>query len=143
MLILRTVALVLLKSKSSNPVAPEDANLTNFIPSPTEDDVAFVAKEFNVIEFQGDSIELTLGEYNKNGRKKREAIEVPVLTPEATYRFSQLNTDESGVGNKLKIPFYQNLARRLLCISYWILNFLKDIFNFFSFKMQPELNNNT
>lgn len=128
--LLRTVALVLLKSKSSNPVAPEDIKLTSSIPSPAEDDVAFIAKKFNVSEFQGDSIEVTLGEYKENGRKKREAIEVPALTPDATYRFSQLNTDESGVRNK-RSSFYQYLTRRLLYTSY-TLNFFKRSFSNFS-----------
>ena len=93
----RTVALVLLKSESSIPPAPETVNLTKSIPSALEDDIAFIAKVFPVTEFQGDSIQVSLRVYKENRRRKREAIEVPVLTPGATYRVSQLNTDESGV----------------------------------------------
>ena len=98
---LRTVALVLLKSKSSNPISPEVVNLKSTIPSSAEDDVAFIAKEFNVSELKGDSIEITLGEFKENRRRKRAAIEVPALTPGAKYRFAQLDTDGSGVGNKV------------------------------------------
>ena len=93
----RTVALALLKSKSSILPAPETVNLTKSIPSALEDDVAFIAKEFPVTEFQGDSIEVSLRTYKENRRRKREDVEVPVLIPGATYRVSQLNTNESGV----------------------------------------------
>ena len=94
----RTVAFVLLKSKGSNPVAPEVMTLKKSLPSPAEEDVAFIAKEFHVTELQSDSIKITLREHKKNRRRKRE-VDVYALTPKATYRFAQLNTDELGVCN--------------------------------------------
>ena len=100
----RTVALVLLKSKSSILPAPETVNLTKSIPSSLEDGVAFIAKEFPVTEFQGDSIEVSLRVYKENRRRKREAVEVPVLILGATYSVSQLNTNESGVRKESKDP---------------------------------------
>ena len=65
----RTVAFVLLKSKWSNPVAPEVMTLKKSLPSPAEEDVAFIAKKFDVTAFQGDSVTITLREHEKKSGK--------------------------------------------------------------------------
>ena len=72
--VFRTVALVLLKSESSILPAPETVNLTKSIPSALEDDVAFIAKEFPVTEFQSDSIELYCFERIKKTDAGREKL---------------------------------------------------------------------
>jgi hypothetical protein len=69
------------------------------VPSKAEDNVAFKVKEFNIAEFQGDTIEISLRQSKDNRRRKR-AIEVYALVSDATYRTAQLNTDESGVSYK-------------------------------------------
>ena len=126
---LRTVALVLLKSTSSNPVAPESVKLMESIPSPEKDNVAFIAKDFHVTEFQGDSIEVSLRVYKENERRKREAVEVPALTPGATYRFSQLNRDESKVRRDQRIllffakTFQIEFPRRALISENFLIKF--------------------
>lgn len=94
---LRTVALVLLKSKSANPPAPEEVKLEDSPPFETVDNVAFIARKFNIIEFQGDTIEVSLRESKGNRRRKREVTVLDILSSGATYRATQLNTDESGV----------------------------------------------
>ena len=87
--------------------------LKKSLPPPAEEDVAFIAKEFDVTEFQGDSITITLREHEKNRRRKRE-VDVYALTPKATYRFAQLNTDEFGVCNLF-------LARMFFFCYSWVI----------------------
>ena len=92
----RFVALVLLKSQASNPVAPEELReLRMSPPSENEDNVAFVARNFSITEFQNDTIKIVLQKYNS--RRKRD-IEIAALSPGGTYRAAQVNTDETGVG---------------------------------------------
>ena len=69
------------------------------VPSKAEDNVAFKVKVFNIAEFQGDTIEISLRQSKDNRRRKR-AIEVYALVSDATYRTAQLNTDEFGVSYK-------------------------------------------
>jgi hypothetical protein len=96
--LLRNVTLVLLKSKKSeNLPAPEDIKVQKSPPSEEEDDIAFVAKVFDITEFQEDTIEISLQQSKDKRRKKRNAVVVPALAPMSTYRTAQLNTDESGV----------------------------------------------
>ena len=87
---------MLLKSESSKPPAPEVVQLKMSVPSKAEDNVAFKVKVFNIAEFQGDTIEISLRQSKDNRRRKR-AIEVYALASGTTYRTAQLNTDESGV----------------------------------------------
>ena len=95
----RTVALVLLLSKSSNPPAPEELNVQKSPPADNKaDNVAFIASQFNITEFQSDTVEISLRESRSSGRRKKRAVEVYTLAPNATYRTAQLDTDESGVG---------------------------------------------
>ena len=79
--------------------------LTKSIPSPAEENVAFIVRQFDVSKFEGNSIEIELQEYKGNRRRKREAIEVAALTPKATYRSTQMNTDESGVSQSTSSTF--------------------------------------
>ena len=72
--------------------------LKKSLPSQAEEDVAFIAEEWDITELQGDSVTITLREHKKNRRRKGE-VDVYALTPKATYRFAQLNTDELGVCN--------------------------------------------
>ncbi len=71
---------------------------------PKVDNVAFIAKTFNISEFQDDEIVILLREFKEKRRRKREALatEVDVLTSGATYRVGQMNNDGSGVGSTLK-----------------------------------------
>jgi hypothetical protein len=62
------------------------------------DNVAFIAKKFNITEFQNDTVEISLLEFKGNRRKKRDAIDVYTLIPDTTYRITQMNTNGSGVG---------------------------------------------
>ena len=89
--------------------------LKKSLPSPAEEDVAFIAKEFDVTEFQGDSIAITLREQKKNRRRKRK-VDVYALTPKATYRFAQLNTDELGVCNFFLAGIFLTVG--LFCTQY-------------------------
>ncbi|CAB3995581.1 receptor-type tyrosine- phosphatase epsilon-like isoform X1 [Paramuricea clavata] len=93
---IKTVALVLLKSKSADPPAPEYVTLEDSPPFETVDNVAFIARKFSIIEFQGDTIEISLRESKGNRRRKREVTVLDLLSSGATYRTTQLNTDESG-----------------------------------------------
>jgi hypothetical protein len=79
--LLRTVTLVLLKSKLESPPAPEDIELQKSPPSEGEDDIAFVAKVFDITEFQEDTIEISLQQSKDKRRKKRNAVVVPALAP--------------------------------------------------------------
>ena len=72
--------------------------LKKSLPPAAEEGVAFIAKEFDVTEYQGGSITIALLEHKKNRRRKRE-VDVYALTSKTTYRFTQLNTDELGVCN--------------------------------------------
>ncbi|CAB4021699.1 receptor-type tyrosine- phosphatase S [Paramuricea clavata] len=94
---IKTVALVLLLSKSSNFPAPEELNVQKSPPADDKtDNVAFIASEFNITEFQSDTVEISLRESRSSGRRKKRAVEVYTLAPNATYRTAQLDTDESG-----------------------------------------------
>ena len=79
----------------------ENLQIQNSRPSDTmTDNVAFIAKTFNISEFQNETMEVFLREFKENGRRKREAIEVFSLVSGATYRVTQINRDSSGVGIK-------------------------------------------
>ncbi|XP_028402571.1 receptor-type tyrosine-protein phosphatase F-like isoform X3 [Dendronephthya gigantea] len=94
---IRTVALVLLLSESSVPPAPGDIKIESSFPPKNRTDVAFIAKEFNISDFQSDTIEISLQESRNNRRRKREAVKIKnALRPNETYRTAQMNTDESG-----------------------------------------------
>ena len=94
----RTVALVLLLSTSSSPPAPGELNVQKSPPADNKaDNVAFIASQFNITEFQSDTVEISLRESRSSGRRKKRAVEVYTLAPNATYRTAQLDTDESGV----------------------------------------------
>ena len=102
----RTVVLIILQLQSnlSKPAAPEDLIVQNSRPSgPKVDNVAFIAKTFNISEFQDDEVVILLREFKEKRRRKREAlaIEVDVLASGATYRVAQVNNDSSGVGSTL------------------------------------------
>ncbi|CAB4001321.1 receptor-type tyrosine- phosphatase S-like isoform X11 [Paramuricea clavata] len=103
---IKTVALVIfqLQSESSKPPAPENLNVENSPPSDTKaNNVVFIAKQFDITEFQNDTVEIFLRESKGNRRRKREAVDVYILIPNTMYRIAQMNTD--GAGN----PFW----------SYW------------------------
>ena len=106
----RTVVLIILQLQSnlSKPAAPEDLIVQNSRPSdPKVDNVAFIAKTFNISEFQDDEVVILLREFKEKRRRKREAlaIDVDVLTSGATYRVAQVNNDGSGVGSTLTISY--------------------------------------
>ena len=98
-----------LQSKSSEPARLE--NLQQPLPnSPTSDtkadNVAFIAIEFAINVFQSDKIEISLREFKEDRRIKRETFKVNKLTPNATYRMAQRNTDGANVGRaKAKCDF--------------------------------------
>ena len=95
----RNVTLVVLKSESDNPPAPEDIQLQMSPPSEEQNNIAFNAKVFDITEFQEDTIEISLQSKEKR-RRKRNAFKVDALVPASKYRAAQMNTDESGVGKK-------------------------------------------
>jgi hypothetical protein len=104
----RTVALVILQlqSETDKPPAPENLNVENSPPSDTKaDNVVFIAKQFNITEFQNDTVEIFLRESKGNRRRKRDAVDVYTLIPDTTYRIAQMNTDGFGVG------IYKTLAK--------------------------------
>ena len=123
-LFFRTVELVMLqlRSKLSKPVVLENLQIQKSRPSDTiRDNVAFIAKMFDISEFQNDTMEVLLREFKENGRRKREAIETFSLISGATYRFTQINRDSSGVGIKSWVgvrgkqnPKEKNLQQRYL-----------------------------
>lgn len=96
----RTVALVMLQlqSKSSVPFAPENLTVSNSTPQDSnENNVAFIAKEFDITDFQGDRMEIILRKPKVRQRRKRESNMVDTLAENATYRVAQKNTDCSKV----------------------------------------------
>ncbi len=88
-----------LRSKSSKPEALENLNVLNSSsPDTKADNIAFVAKIFQISEFQNDTKVVSLREIKENRRRKREATESFILAPGVTYRVTQINRDGSGVG---------------------------------------------
>ena len=94
-------------SKSSEPPALEDIKIENALPSEGMTNVAFIAKEFNISEFQNDTKEITLQVSRNNRQKKREPVEIHTLRPSATYRTTQMNTDEFGVSSIMVEIFHE------------------------------------
>ena len=107
--LVRTVALVILQlqsTESNKPPAPENLTVENSPPSDTKaDNVVFIAKQFDITEFQNETVEIFLRESKGNRRRKRNAVDVYTLIPDTTYRIAQMNTDGSGVGT------YKTLAK--------------------------------
>jgi hypothetical protein len=100
-LLVRTVALVILQlqSETDKPPAPENLNVENSPPSDTKaDNVVFIAKQFEITEFQNETVEIFLRESNGNRRRKIDAVDVYTLIPDTMYRIAQMNTDGLGVG---------------------------------------------
>ena len=89
-----------LQSKLSEPFSPENITVSNSTPSDSkENNVAFIAKEFNITEFQDDTIEIILRDTKSIQRRKRESNDnaVDILVQNTTYRVAQRNTDGSDV----------------------------------------------
>ena len=88
-----------LQSKLSEPFSPENLTVLNSTPSDSkENNVAFIAKELNTTEFEGDTIEIILREAKSRKRRKRETNNaVDILVQNVTYRVAQRNTDGSKV----------------------------------------------
>jgi hypothetical protein len=109
-LLVRTVALVILQSKSNKLPAPENLEIENSPPSDTKaDNVVFIAKQFNITEFQNETVEIFLRESKGNRRGKRDAVDVYTLIPNTMYRIAQMNTDGSGVGDFVNINVFRPL----------------------------------
>ena len=87
-----------LQSKSSKSFAPETLTILNNFPSESKAiNVAFIAIEFDITEFQDDKIEIILREEKRAYRRKRETNVVNILTQNMTFRVAQRNTDGSKV----------------------------------------------
>ena len=87
-----------LQSESSVPFAPENLTVSNSTPSDSKaNNVAFIAKEFDINDFQGDTIEIILLKPKVRQRRKRESNVVDTLAENATYRVAQRNTNTSKV----------------------------------------------
>lgn len=98
------MVLLQLKSNIGKLFAQEEIYEPEKFPSADkqEDNVVFIAKQFNATDFQRDTIEVLLRGSKYSQRRKRKAIEADVkLTVNANYRTAQMNTDEFGVGNTL------------------------------------------
>lgn len=88
-----------LQSESSVPFAPEILTVSNTTPSNNKaNNVAFIAKEFGITDFKGDTIKILLRKPKIRQRRKRENNVVDTLAEYATYRVAQRNTDGSKVG---------------------------------------------
>ena len=87
-----------LQSKSSKSFAPENLTILNYFPSQSKAvNVAFIAKEFDITEFQDDKIKILLREEKRGYRRKRETNVVNILAQNMTFRVAQRNTDGSKV----------------------------------------------
>ena len=87
-----------LQSELSEPVPPENLTVSNSTPSNSKaDNVAFIAKEFNITEFHDDAIEILLRKAKGRQRRKRETYMLDILVQNAIYRVAQRNTDNSEV----------------------------------------------
>lgn len=96
----RTVALVMLQlqSESSVLIAPENLTVSNSTPSDSEsNNVVFILKEFDITEFQGDTMEILLLELKNRHRTTKKSNVIYILVENATYRVAQRNTDASRV----------------------------------------------
>lgn len=91
-----------LQSESSVPFAPENLTVSNSTPSDNKaNNIAFIAKEFNITDFQSDKMEIILRKPKVRQRRKRESNVVNTLAENATYRVAQRNTDGSKVSKTL------------------------------------------
>jgi myo-inositol-hexaphosphate 3-phosphohydrolase len=102
--------------ESNKPPAPENLNVANSPPSDTKaDNVAFIAKQFNITEFQNETVEIFLRESKGNRRRKRNAVDVYTLIPNTTYRIAQMNTDGFEVSiyktDGFGVSIYKTLAK--------------------------------
>ena len=89
-----------LQSELSEPVPPENLTVSNSTLSNSKaDNVAFIAKEFNITEFHDDAIEILLRKAKGRQRRKRETYMLDILVQNAIYRVAQRNTDNSEVNN--------------------------------------------
>ena len=87
-----------LQSKSSKSFPPENLTILNYFPSQSKAiNVAFIAIEFDITEFQDDKIEIILREEKRAYRRKRETNVVNILAQDMTFRVAQRNTDGSKV----------------------------------------------
>ena len=89
-----------LQAKKDIPPAPEDVNPEILPPSKnTENNYAFIAKKYNIIDFENDTIEISLRERKVDQNIQRRDIDtsVYVLSLNATYRITQMNVDSAGV----------------------------------------------
>ena len=87
-----------LQKKSSKSFAPENLAILNSFPSQSKAvNVAFIAIEFDITEFQDDKIEIILREEKRGYRRKRETNVVNILAQNMTFRVAQRNTDGSKV----------------------------------------------
>ena len=90
--------MIQLQSKSSKYFALENLTILNYFPSKSKAiNVAFIAIEFDITEFQDDKIEIILREEKRGYRRKREANVVNILAQNMTFRVAQRNTDGSKV----------------------------------------------
>ena len=87
-----------LQSKSSKYFAPENLTILNYFPSQSKAiNVAFIAIEFDISEFQHNKIEIILREEKRGYPRKRETNVVNILAQNMTFRVAQRNTDGSKV----------------------------------------------
>jgi hypothetical protein len=91
---------MLQQSNSSNPPSPEDLVVHESPPTNKEaNNLAFVAKEFQIDAFKDGDIEVSLRGTTNNKRRERRAIVVDVaLIANAKYRIIQRNEAKSKVG---------------------------------------------
>lgn len=87
------------QSLSKNPPAMETVKVESS--EGTRKTGAFVAKQYDISEFQGlNTIEISLRKSERIKRRRREPAEIKVLKPNTTYRCAQMNKDKSGVSHE-------------------------------------------
>ena len=90
-----------LQSKSSKSFPSENLKILNYFSSQSKAiNVAFIAIEFDITEFQDDKIEIILRAEKRGYRRKRETNVVNILAQNMTFRVAQRNTDGSKVCTK-------------------------------------------
>ena len=98
-----------LQSELSEPVPPENLTVSNSTPSNSKaDNVAFIAKEFNITEFHDDAMEILLRKAKGRQRRKRETYMLDILVQNAIYSVAQRNTDNSEVNKTWWKVLYMN-----------------------------------
>ena len=95
-----------LQSKSSKSFAPENLTILNYFSSENKAiNVAFIAIEFDITDFQHHKIEIILLEEERGYRRKRETNVVNILAHNMTFRVAQRNTDGSKVSKRRRKVF--------------------------------------